>query len=688
MTVGLGLERPGLWALRYPVVAALLLLAVIAGALLSVPQLRFDDDINRVFLSDNKNSQEYREFISRLGGKPTDLALLIEHPEAFSAADVEAMRTLALELEFADGVVSTLSPYSVRFSPIDALYPDQPLIPGDVAMDKLAERLEYFSTQYPASSAFISPQMDTALFVLSGGFDLPSEEVRALTSDLDRLAGETLTGNVSFTITGESVISLAIADGLKDDLLRLNALGGAMVLVLAIVVLRSAVLALLAFVPALTGVVVTLGLFVLLDYPVTVISNVLPILVLVFGVADSMHLLLHVRENHTSETAGAKVAATITDIGPACALSAITTAIGFLAVSLSGNQQLVEFALAGAASVVATYLTTLVLFALLGRFAIGRGTSRTTRGSSLIVLEKIADMAWRRDRIIIGFGVLALACGLWGYANTVSWFPYEKNLPSDSPLIASNKKLTDTFGGTYRLWAEIDLNEDQSLQDPVAWQRVADVTAAMTDAAPNYATVSLSTFANWLGTSETVPGSDELENLPGDLRDLLFPAEGGIARIVMAVPEPMKDRQSLVIQDRLEQAALAAGADRVVGLPVIMRYESIAIIEQLGRGLLVACLLATLVIAIAFRWPSLLILLLAPNIIPLAVAAAALHIIDGSHLTPTAVLALIIAFGIAVNDSIHFASRYRLELNHGLDQRTALLTSVSHTGRVMVLTTV
>ncbi|MEM9105742.1 MAG: MMPL family transporter, partial [Pseudomonadota bacterium] len=95
-----------------------------------------------------------------------------------------------------------------------------------------------------------------------------------------------------------------------------------------------------------------------------------------------------------------------------------------------------------------------------------------------------------------------------------------------------------------------------------------------------------------------------------------------------------------------------------------------------------------LVIAIAFRWPSLLILLLAPNIIPLAVAAAALHIIDGSHLTPTAVLALTIAFGIAVNDSIHFASRYRLELNHGLDQRTALLTSVSQTGRVMVLTTV
>jgi predicted RND superfamily exporter protein len=150
----------------------------------------------------------------------------------------------------------------------------------------------------------------------------------------------------------------------------------------------------------------------------------------------------------------------------------------------------------------------------------------------------------------------------------------------------------------------------------------------------------------------------------------------------------MHSLRSLATQDRLEQAALSAGADRVVGLPVIMRHESIAIIMQLGRGLLAACILATLVIAIAFRWPSLLAVLLAPNIIPLAVTAAALHVLDGGHLTPTAVLALTIAFGIAVNDSIHFASRYRLELNNGLDQRSALMTSLTRTGRVMVLTTV
>lgn len=687
MTRGLGLEGPGLWAVRYPVFAALLLSVFVGSALLSIPKLRFDDDINRVFLSSSPISNEYRDFIARLGGRPTALALMVESPEGFSSSDLEAMRTLALELEFTDGVVAALSPFSVRFSPADEPFADQPLVAND-SVEDLAVRLEYFTNQYPESAAFITRELDVALFVLSGGLDLKNDQVRSLMVDIEALAADTLPAALGVTLTGESAISQAIADGLKHDLVLLNAVGVVLVLLLAIFFLRSAVLAFLAFIPAVAGVVVTLGLFVLLDYPVTVISNVLPVLVLVFGIADSMHLLLHMRENDTPGPVSAKVRSTIADIGPACALSALTTAIGFLAITLSGNRQLVEFAITGSLSVIVTYITTLMLFGLLGRFAVRRESENRSGKPPPALLEALAAFAWRHDRPVIAIGALALALGLWGYASTVSWFPYEENLPSGSPLVASNEKLAKAFGGTYRLWSEIDLPEGQSLEDPDHWSRLTNVTQAMIDAAPDYATVSLSTFARWLGQADRVPNQDDLENLPGDLRTLLYPPDGNVARIVATVPEPMQDPISLATQDRLEQAALAAGADRVVGLPIIMRYESIILIDQLGRGLLVACLLATLVVAIAFRWPSLLLVLLAPNLLPLALAAAALHIINNGQIPPTAVLALTIAFGIAVNDSIHFTARFRLERTSGLDARSALMKSVAHTGRVMVLTTV
>ena len=117
-----------------------------------------------------------------------------------------------------------------------------------------------------------------------------------------------------------------------------------------------------------------------------------------------------------------------------------------------------------------------------------------------------------------------------------------------------------------------------------------------------------------------------------------------------------------------------------------MRHESIAIIDQLGLGLLIACLVSTVVIAGAFRGPSLVLVFLGPNIIPLVVAAAALHVLDTGHLTPTVVLALTIAFGIAVNDSIHCVTRYRLELERGLDRRSAVAAVICGTGRVIMLT--
>ena len=139
--------------------------------------------------------------------------------------------------------------------------------------------------------------------------------------------------------------------------------------------------------------------------------------------------------------------------------------------------------------------------------------------------------------------------------------------------------------------------------------------------------------------------------------------------------------------DRIERAALDASADRIVGLPDIMRHESIAIINQLGLGLLIACLSSTVLIALAFRWPGLVIALFVPNMLPLILTASALHFLNYGHLTPTAVLALTIAFGIAVDDSIHVINRFRLERNRGLNVDEALKHTIQRTGKVMVLTT-
>lgn len=686
MTSGLGLERPGLWAVRYPGIAAFVLLVVLAVSLLSVPKLRFDEDINRVFLSQNQTSQDYRNFIDSTGGETTDLALFIEKPVPFSATDFEAMRTLALELEFLDDAASVISPFSARFSEVDEEFAGQPVIPSEGSIEAITTRLDRFEDQNSVVGPLISQNRDSAFFIVSGRQGMENDDIRTLMNGLRDLSVRFLPVDLNVTITGESAISLAIVDALIGDLLILNALGVTLVLLLAIAVFRSIVIAVIAVVPAICSVIVTLGLFVLLDYPVTVISNVLPILILVFGIADSMHLLMDLRDRGSGTEPTDRLSSTIRDVGPACALSAITTSIGFLAISISDNDQLFEFAVAGGLSVLAAFFVTITVFALLGRFAIRKFPARQQE-TGQIILAAIADVSWKRSRVIISLGVLVLGLALWGYSQTKAWFPYENNLPLGSPIMAANAKLAERFGGTYRLWSEMDLGTGQSLDNPEQWSRLKEVTQAIREAAPGYITLSLSSFAEWLGRPDRMPGQDELADLPGDLRLLLHAEDGRTVRVLTLVTEPMRNAASLAVHDRIEQAARLAGAERLVGLPMIMRHESLAIIRQLGVGLLIACLASTIVIAAAFRWPSLALFLIGPNIIPLAVAAAALHLIYDGHLTPSAVLALTIAFGIAVNDSIHCVTRYRVELNRGLDRRAALHAAICGTGRVIMLTT-
>ena len=283
--------------------------------------LRFDEDINRVFLSQNQASQDYRNFVESTGGETTDLALFIEKPAPFFAVDFDAKRDLALELEFIDDLASVISPFAARFSEVDERFAGQRVIPSDASIETILERLDHFEDQSSIVGPLISQESSSALFILFGRSAMQNDDIRDLMQGLRDLSANLLPADLNVTITGESVISLTIVDALKSDLLTLNVLGSVVVLLLAIAVLLSLVLALLAVIPVLFGVAVTLGLFVLLDYPLTVFSNVLPILILVFGIADSMHLLMDLRDREDPVEAAAKLSATIRDVGPAmCAV--------------------------------------------------------------------------------------------------------------------------------------------------------------------------------------------------------------------------------------------------------------------------------------------------------------------------------------------------------------------------------
>ena len=109
-------------------------------------------------------------------------------------------------------------------------------------------------------------------------------------------------------------------------------------------------------------------------------------------------------------------------------------------------------------------------------------------------------------------------------------------------------------------------------------------------------------------------------------------------------------------------------------------------IRQLNRGLLAAIVVVILVIGIAFRSLKVLLLSIFPNLFPIVTAGAVLYLIGGG-LEYASVIALTVAFGIAVDDTIHFLNRLRLETSRTPVLVDGVTETISRIGPVLVLTT-
>jgi predicted RND superfamily exporter protein len=664
-SIGFGAERIAVAVLAFPRIAALCLLGLLMVIVASLPRLSFDEDIHRAFLSDSALSQAQRAYDA---AQPQPRATVLVHvtsPAALTAAQMGGLRDLALDLEFAEGVMAVASPFALRWPPDAQMPSGAPLFGPRIGPD-FGDALARFAASGTGLPTFVNAARTGLLMTVA--IDTDQTTVAAATAEIAQQLASSLPSDLTAHLTGEEVISAEIVAGLKDDLIELNLWGALIVAAAALVLLRDLRMALLAVVPAMAGACGVLALSVWLGYPVTVLSNVIPMLLLVLGVADGVHLA-------GSFKLSGNLRETVLAIGPACALTSLTTAVAFCSIMLTGNPQLFEFAVLGALGTVLSFYIVLVTFTLSARHL--TLSQRPVPGVTATVAQRIARAGGAAPRVTITGCVVVLVLAAVGFSQTRAWFPLYQNLPGDSATPAANDAIARDFGGVFQMIVETDSD----------WQTTRDLVERLEAVSIPGAVLSEVNPARWLGTPEVRPTQDDLTALPGALKDTLRGADG-VSRIFVSMPEPMRSAQTLAAFDAVHDLALASGATRVLGLPAVMRIEAVALIRQLSVGLLVAALGATVLVAVAFRSLRLVPVLLIPNLLPLMLTGASLHLWAQGFLTPTAVLALTIAFGIAIDDTVHFLSSFRALTAQGLTPHRAVAGAARSTGQVIVLTTV
>jgi predicted RND superfamily exporter protein len=677
------LNIPGMLAFRYPRLARLAAVFLTFIAVIAASTIRFDNDVIRAITSESERSRNYLEFSREVEQQSSDIVVLAEAKDGLTAEGLKALRDLALDMEFADGVVTVMSPFSARFGRPHPDYPGETVIPLEPDPVLVKQRLAAYRVDPHSINPLISDDLDAALLiVVADNNAIPESQILA---GVTEIVGNADIPGVELVSTGRAAISVEIAERMKRDLLILNLAGDLLGVLFAVAVFRRPFAIICAAGPALFGALAALSIFALTGFPITVISNVIPMLAYVLALADGTHLVAHYTSLDRNIPKRARLLETVQTIGPACGLTAVTTAIAFGAIATTDNEPLREFAIVGGLGIMASYCAVMLWFVTLAGLLDPAG-SQNKGGLPIPGLPaSLKRLVLERPRGIVAAGAVLMAISAAGYATTTPWFSIYVNLPEDSVIRDAAETAEDRFGGYFRMWAEFPA---PGRDTPEGWRAMAERITPLVDIAPPGNTISPLSISGWLGDENRPPTVGDLEEVANPVVEAILPQGHDIARVLILTGDPMRTEASLAMHDEIEAAAVEAGATRITGIPDLMRHEPIDLARQLSIGLVVACLVSVGLIALVFGNWHLGPVLLFPNLLPLAVTASALHIFWNGHLSPTALLALTISFGIAVDDSIHLVNRYFLELGNGFQPAEAMERAIDEVGKAMIATSV
>lgn len=729
-----GLDRLGLVALRAPWLSALLILILSGLAVVGVSRLQVDDSLSELFRTDSQEFRQYEKIDRLFPSSEFDVLVVVEGERLLSRDGLQAFADAMIELQLTDGVAGIVSMLSARGVPDETGYPP-PIVPDELpegaAFDDVVATLRANDI---VKGKFLSDDGTLALIVLSLDREMVKELGSATVIGGIREAVSNIVAPVGLNVklTGAPVMQLEIRNAVERDRLVYNGLGFLAGLVVAYVFFRRISLTLIAVAGPAIAILWTLGVVGALDYRLNLFINVITPLILVQGFSDSMHLVFAIRRGVMSgmdRIAAAREA--VLDVAPACLLTAMNAGIAILSFSLADSALIRTFGQAALFAVFISYLAVAVvvptLAVLLVRDEKGRDGVPVPAGgfaSAGVVPEKpdalqgiterIVRFVIRRPAIFTALGVMATVATGLAYASLEPRYRLADQVPDREQALAGSAQLDQKLTGANPVHVMISW-EKPTLQDtaaagsegqdagglyaPKTLDTIADVHRIVEKRAGLGNVWSLDSLRRWLAAA----GDDSIDTVQryvGLLPEHLvrrFISEDETSVLVTARLPDIDASKILPVVDTLDAAlepireAHPGFEISVTGLPAIAARNSATLIQELNWGLVGDMFVIFIFLGIALRSMVAGVASVLPSLLPIF-ATGTLLWASGEGLQFASIIAITVAFSLAIDSTIHFLNRFRLEEDRlgGLPgtQTEALIQTVRHIGPAVVLTTI
>jgi len=682
---------------------------------MGILKLETDDALSDLFRSQSAIYQDYKVMSDLFPSSERDVLVVIEGKDLLSPKGLDAIRNVHQELEFVDAVDGALSLFSMRGSPNKEGYAP-PIIPHEIpAYGEGFKLVEKGIKEHPLVYGKMLSEPDKkgqqiALVVLSIRPDIKASKDMSNAMDEVREAAQGAVQDykgLSVEIAGIPVMRQEIKAAIKRDRLIFNTVGFIVGFAISLAFFRRPTLVFIASVCPALSVLWSLGLLGHMGFQLNTFINVIPPLVMVIALSDAMHMVYSIRRNITKgldRFQATKEA--VLNVGPACVLTSLTTSLAMVSLAYTDSGLIRQFGFAAAIATLMAFVSVILvvptLTALLMTNEDKFREEEHKHSKALNILETLSAKisTWIAPRhlamTIIGISLAVLFSVM--HSQLSAQYRLSDQVPTGKDSIATASRIDQFLQGATPLHILIEWPGDKSIRkDAQVLDAIESAHQVMEEQAGVANVWSVAALRRWLrenqGEEATTPASigDYLDKMPEHLLNRFVNEDRNAAIITGRVPD-IDAKDTLPILAGIEDALntkLPEGHKmniRVTGLSSVSAVQSSTMINQLNRGLLGAVVMVIILIGFAFRSREVALLSIVPNLLPIAAAGAGLYL-QNLGLEYASVIGLTVAFGLAVDDSIHFLNRLHLERSRTDSQKEAVYNTLTHIGPVLMLTT-
>ncbi len=461
------------------------------------------------------------------------------------------------------------------------------------------------------------------------------------------------------------------------------------------------------------GVMWTFGILGLLEYEITALTALIPPLIIVIGIPNCIFLINKYQHEVNKHGNKAKsLQRVISKVGNATLMTNVTTASGFATFIITQSKLLTEFGIVASLSILAIFLLCLFIIPVIYSF-MPIPKEKHLEHLNKRWIKQLGD--WidhtvkHHNITIYATAVVLLAVSIIGIFQIKATGSLIEDMPKKSDFYKDIEFYESEFNGVMPLEILIDTKRKKGVMKLATLKRMnalEDLIVEIPELSKPISVVSLVKYskqAYYNGNPKyyQLPTAQEnnfilsyAKNASSDV-DLLknfVDSTGQYARITSFMKDTGIDKMERIEEDLLTKIDKLFPKDRydvsITGKAYLFQKGTKYLVKNLILSLALAIFLISLFMAYMFRSFRMIIISLIPNLLPLLVTAGMMGYF-GVPIKPSTILVFSIAFGISVDDTIHFLAKYRQELlaNHWAI-RKSVFSALRETGVSMFYTSI